>query len=162
MAGKRDADVDPRFDPVFQRGYDPAVHTARGRPARSEQPREAVPPAPAPEPVSSPVEVAAPAAGAETSPTPAPDYEPPRYNPFRLILLVTSLAAIAGAGALLWRRIATDPYGGYGGYGGDTARIFVDQLMDASLAPLLTGGLLGICLWIALGALRRRDDADRE
>ena len=29
MAGDRDAGVDPRFDPVFQRGYDPAKHGGR-------------------------------------------------------------------------------------------------------------------------------------
>ena len=29
MAENRDAGVDPRFDPMFQRGYDPAVHSGR-------------------------------------------------------------------------------------------------------------------------------------
>ena len=152
MARDRDADVDPRFDPVFQRGYDPGKHRTRVRPAeppRVEERREAPR-----------LETAAPESptheGAAT-PTPADDAAPPRRNPFRLILLLVSLAAIAGAGFLLWRRIADDPYGGYGGYGGDVGRVFVQQLIDALLTPLLTGGLLGLCLWLALGALRRRD-----
>jgi hypothetical protein len=58
---------------------------------------------------------------------------------------------------VLWKRIASDPYQGYGGYGGDVGKIFLDQFADAALTPLLTGGLLGLCLWFALGALRRRD-----
>jgi hypothetical protein len=73
------------------------------------------------------------------------------------VLLGVSLAAIAGAAILLWKRIEQDPYGGYGGYGGDTAQVFVQQFTDSLLVPLLTGGLLGLCLWLALGALRRRD-----
>jgi hypothetical protein len=35
--------------------------------------------------------------------------------------------------------------------------VFVQQFTDSLLVPLLTGGLLGLCLWLALGALRRRD-----
>ena len=73
-----------------------------------------------------------------------------------MILLLTSIAALLGAGVLLWRRIEQDPYGGYGGYGGDVGQVFVQQFTDALLAPLLTGGLLGLGLWLALGALRAR------
>ena len=84
--------------------------------------------------------------------------EAPRRNPYRVILLLVSLAAIAGAAALLWKRIAEDPYGGFGGYGGDTGQVFLQQFIDSLMVPLLTGGLLGLCLWFALGALRRPDD----
>lgn len=145
------AELDPRFDPQFQRGFDPAVHTSRQRPRP---------------PVVEPVETTGEHPGVpadsirEVSPAPATtddDLEPRPRNPYRLILLIVSLAAIAGAGVLLWRRIEQDPYGGYGGYGGDTAQVFVQQFTDSLLVPLLTGGLLGICLWLALGALRRRD-----
>lgn len=85
------------------------------------------------------------------------DLEPPRRNPYRLILLLASLAAIGGSALLLWRRIATDPYLGYGGYGGDVAAVFSAQFVDSLMAPLLTGGLIGLGLWLALGAVRRRD-----
>jgi hypothetical protein len=33
--------------------------------------------------------------------------------------------------------------------------LFRSQLIDAALAPLLTVGLLGLCLWLAIGALGR-------
>ena len=154
MAGDRDAGVDPRFDPVFQRGYDPQKHRTRTpkRPPPAEERAEGT------RLEAEPAEPATPVT-AVASPVDEPDDITPRRNPFRLILLLASIAAIAGAGLLLWKRIETDPYGGYGGYAGDVGRIFLDQLSDALLAPLLTGGLLGLCLWIALGALRRRDDA---
>jgi hypothetical protein len=151
MAADRDAGVDPRFDPQFQRGYDPSKHrTPRVPRAERREPREDVP---IPEVGPTVVENVPSASGDGV----AEERVVPRRNPFRLILLLASLAAIAGAALLLWRRIETDPYGGYGGYAGDVTRIFLDQFSDASLAPLLTGGLLGLCLWIALGALRARD-----
>ena len=156
MAGERDAGVDPRFDPVFQRGYDPQKHRTRlpKRPPLAEERAEGT------RLEALRVQPATPVTLDPAHEAPEDADEPtPRRNPFRLILLLASIAAIAGAGLLLWKRIDTDPYGGYGGYGGDTTRIFLDQLSDALLAPLLTGGMLGICLWIALGALRRRDDA---
>jgi hypothetical protein len=114
-----------------------------------------------PTPVVEPVET--PRGSAQTPEVPPvstaeDDLEPPRRNPYRLILLLVSVAAIAGAGVLLWKRIEQDPYGGYGGYGGDTGQVFLQQFTDSLMVPLLTGGLLGLCLWLALGALRRRDD----
>jgi hypothetical protein len=150
MAANRDAGVDPRFDPVFQRGYDPSRH---GSPARRAAARPVAEPAEAP--ADTPV-------AATSDPPPAEaagedELEPRPRNPYRVILLLVSLAAIAGAGVLLWNRIEQDPYGGFGGYGGDTARVFVQQFTDSLMVPLLTGGVLGLCLWLALGALRRRD-----
>lgn len=164
-------EVDPRFDPQFQRGYDPSKHARPSRPApapraeenplaeeraegtrleaHSERPGDRTPVANgADAPRETPVSDGEVRAG--------DDLDPPPRNPFRLILLLVSIAALLGAGALLWQRIAQDPYGQYTGYGGDVGRIFVQQLTDALLAPLLTGGLLGLCLWLALGALRRR------
>jgi hypothetical protein len=82
--------------------------------------------------------------------------EPLPRNPFRLALLVTSLVAIAGGGLALWHRLTDNQDGSF-----DTEHValFVQQLLDALLGPLLTGGLIGLCLWLALGAVRRRDDA---
>jgi hypothetical protein len=147
MAEKRDAGVDPRFDPVFQRGYDPSQHKPRAA-SRAPAPPKA-------EPAETPIEP--PEVSTASTAEPVPDVEPPPRNPYRWVLLGVSLAAIAGAAILLWKRIEQDPYGGYGGYGGDTAQVFVQQFTDSLLVPLLTGGLLGLCLWLALGALRRRD-----
>jgi hypothetical protein len=146
----RDAGVDPRFDPQFQRGYVPSQHTARPRQRPVSAPREDDS-VPHEEPIRAEPVPSAPAEAQE-------DLEPPRRNPFPLILLLASLAAIGGAALLLWRRIAEDPYGGYGGYGGDVGRVFVQQFSDAAFAPLMTAGILGICLWLALGALSRRRD----
>lgn len=156
MARKEDADVDPRFDPVFQRGYDPAQHRTRVRPPVETPARESAPTRPetfAPAPDRAP---SGDSALDERRPAELDD-EPLRRNPFRLILLLTSVAAIGGAALLLWKRVAEDPYGGYGGVGGDVAHVFFQQFVAALLGPLLTGGLLGLCLWLALGALRRRD-----
>jgi hypothetical protein len=147
MAGNQDDGVDPRFDPVFQRGYDPSRHRPRTA-SRAPSPPDAEPVEP---PVAASVE--APPVEVETE----DEFEPRPRNPYRLILLLVSIAAVAGAGLLLWKRIEADPYGGYGGYGGDTAQVFVQQFTDSLLVPLLTGGVLGLCLWLALGALRRRD-----
>lgn len=154
MAGDRDAGVDPRFDPVFQRGYDPDRHRTRVRPPAPVEPVEREPVVTtAPPPAAPRGEPEAPPA--ESAP-PEEEYLPPRRNPFRLALLLGSLAAIAGSVVVLWRRIAQDPYGGYGGYGGDVGQVFYQQFSDALFAPLLTGGLLGLILWIAIGALRSR------
>jgi hypothetical protein len=183
MARKEDADVDPRFDPVFQRGYDPAQHgrsahrqgssshaASSAAPAHDVRPLTPTPKYHQAEPVitdaagiaeaARPSHPATDPVGAVLNPVATEDddeYEPPRRNPYRLILLLTSLAAIGGAGLLFWKRLVADPYGGYGGYGGDVAQLFFQQFVDALLTPLLTAGLLGVCLWLALGALKRRD-----
>jgi hypothetical protein len=138
----RDAGVDPRFDPMFQRGYDPKLHR---RPPRAAEPARE--PRPAPEsPRAEPVD----RQGAPVSPETLP---PPR-NPYRLALLLVSIAAIAGAALLLWRRLGEEPY-----YGTQTGTLFVTQLLDNLPTPVLTGGIIGLCLWLAIGAVGRRDDA---
>jgi hypothetical protein len=144
------AEVDPRFDPVFQRGYDPEKHRTRireHRPARTETPREEPRPAEVTAPEPAPV---VPAEEAEDEAAVA------RRNPFRLLLLLISLGAIAGAVALLWHRVTTDPYY-FGAPASDKMALFMDELQSALLPSLTTGGLIGLTLWLALGALRRRD-----
>jgi hypothetical protein len=161
MAGERDADVDPRFDPQFQRGYDPAKHRTRPRPvkpaeARREAPRaeaaaveaEAVKPA-AVDPTPAETETGAPS-------TAEAEYELPRRNPFRLVLLLASVAALCGATAILWNRLTSDPYY-YGSPNTDVAALFADNFIQAALPALTTGGMIGLALWLALGALRRHD-----
>lgn len=152
------AEVDPRFDPVFQRGYDPAKHRTRireQRPARAETPQRLRedPPREDPRPPEVTAPVPAPVVPAEEAEDEA---AVARRNPFRLLLLLISLGAIAGAVALLWHRVTTDPYY-FGAPASDKMALFMDELQSALLPSLTTGGLIGLTLWLALGALRRRD-----
>lgn len=140
MARAQDGGVDPRFDPQFQRGYDPKRH----RPPAVE-PVETEPEPVEPEPVDTPAD--------DTSALEA-SAPAPRLNPFRLALLLASIASIGGGALVVWKRVTEDPY--YYGVGFDVTETFVHQLVDALLVPLLTGGLLGLCIWLALGALRPR------
>lgn len=146
------AEVDPRFDPVFQRGYDPEKHRTRireQRPARAE-PRQRPREDPRPPEVTAPVP--APVVPAEE----AEEEAYPRRNPFRLVLLLISLGAIGGAVALLWQKVSSDPYY-FGAPANDKMALLMDGLQSALLPSLTTGGLVGLTLWLALGALRRRD-----
>ena len=169
MAGDRDAEVDPRFDPVFQRGYDPKVHGGR-------RPRPAPRHATAPVPITSAREAApvrdsaAPVAASEQSADPivaaadpgAPadaDFTLRPRNPFRLALLIASIVSIGAAMLMIWNRIGEDVY--YGGFSGtDELSLFRSQLIAAVPVPLLSGGVLGLILWLAIGALAHRGRAD--
>ena len=181
MAERRDDGVDPRFDPVFQRGYDPERHgagrTSRAQRARPEPPQpdaaraDAVRIDPRAEERSQATRLhAAPAAAssAETAPSRAAavpsslppvesdepgdgDSAPSRRNPFRLALLLASLAALAAAVVLLWSRFAADPQDYY--YGSNAGKLFQQQLVETLPGPLLIAGLAGLIAWLALGAL---------
>jgi hypothetical protein len=139
--------VDPRFDPQFQRGYDPDVHGAQlppPPPSRVEERREATRLETTPE-------------HSPAAPLTEPDDEPARRIPYRLILLLASIASVAAAAVLLWQRITADPLDAY--YGSNPGILFRQQFTDALLVPLLVAGLTGVVLWLAIGALRRSDDA---
>ncbi|MGN6503756.1 MAG: hypothetical protein ACTHKX_12765 [Pseudolysinimonas sp.] len=161
------AEVDPRFDPVFQRGYDPARHGGRGR-------RNAPPPSPvAPRADASQPEAPQPEAPHPDAPQPdapqtgegaalAPDDvtldDPPRPRiRYRLVLLVASIVSLLGAAGLIWQRITADPLDAY--YGSNPGIMFRMQLVDALITPLMVAGLTGVILWLALGAMRGRHDA---
>jgi hypothetical protein len=144
------AEVDPRFDPVFQRGYDPAKH-GRPRPPRVEERREAR----VEERREARVEERREATRLET-PHPTPDLDPdlPPRNPFRLALLLTSLAALAVAGVLIWTQLTSDPLW-YETPGSDVWARFWEELQAALIPALIVGGIAGLALWLGLGALRR-------
>lgn len=109
----------------------------------------AIPPEPAP----------APAAVIRVVPPPAEDVVLRARNPFRLALLLASVAAIGGAAVIMWNQL-NDPYR-YGPINTDTGAQFLQQFTDSMLVPLLTGGLIGLTLWLAIGALQRRDAPER-
>ncbi|HEX4057980.1 MAG TPA: hypothetical protein VHX87_06660 [Galbitalea sp.] len=81
MAKDSNADIDPRFDPAFQRGFDPSIPIEESVPVRQQR-RPAAPavvdsPAPAPHPVaaapaSAPSAPSAPPAPPAVVPAPAP------------------------------------------------------------------------------------------
>ena len=170
MAADRDAGVDPRFDPVFQRGYDPAKHGGR-RPRTT--PRHATaetPVTPIRESAATPDAMDRPADAADAvrdsrSPrhdpvapiadVPQVDAEPRGRNPFRLALLLVSIVSGVGGAWLYWRRFQEDPYGA-SGYSQTPNDLFFYQIVDALMAPLLTGALVGFCLWLVLWAIRPR------
>jgi len=156
--------IDPRYDPQFQRGYDPGVHAPRSRPAEAarREPEPVNPPPPAPEALPDrPVPADAPPAAAAPAETADPAQDeadaPRRRFPFRLVLLLASIASIAAAAWLLWTRVNADPLERY--YGSDPELLFREQFVEALLIPLLVAGFVGILLWLAIGAVRRRDDA---
>jgi len=142
MVADRDAGIDPRFDPVFQRGYDAGKHRRRPAP-RVEERREATRLETTPEETQHP-DPSVVSTGSTTD----------RRNPFRLILLLVSIAAIGGAVAMLWHRITADPFY-YSGPVNDQQAYFVDTLLTALLPALTLGGLVGVVLWLAIGAVRR-------
>jgi hypothetical protein len=180
MSENRDTGVDPRFDPVFQRGYDPKVHGGRrvrttARHATGPTPivstrqplapvaDAAAEPAPAGEPIPEVGPTADVPPPAEPRGEPAIDLSLQTRNPFRLALLVVSIVSIAVAALLIWNRVGEDMY--YGGFSGtNQGLLFRSQLFASLPVPMLTGGLLGLTLWVALGAMahRSRGEADDE
>jgi hypothetical protein len=122
MSDDKDVEIDPRFDPAFQRGFDPSIPIEEYVPA--PLPRRALirPPMPDPTPAAAPVPSDRPAPPPVTTaaevepPTSAalPDAEPeaasdpalessPSRNPFLLFLGIIAIALVA-AGIWLFVR----------------------------------------------------------
>ena len=150
--------IDPRFDPRFQRGFDgtgapldmtppaPAASVDKAAPDAVAAEQQPSPPAAAPEPMTSGV----------------PDELEPlrRFNPFRLALLLTSIGALVFAVWLMWQGVDSLLLA-YGG-GTDPWMQFVAQLDYSLPTPLLTGGLLGLVLWLAIGIVAPRRHREHE
>lgn len=149
MADEPAPEVDPRFDPVFQRGYDPQVHA---RPVRRSVLRT-----PAARPAPLPVTPPPPAAEA---PAPVVEVEPEeedgarRRNPWLLALVLVSVGFLVVAVALLWTLGQRNIYSFSGTPG--AAELMLQQLSYMLPPGLLTAGLLGLVLRVAIGALRGR------
>ena len=155
--------VDPRFDPRFQRGYS-ASAPPPPRPRESSGP---VPVSSRPDPVevpafARPVAERAPAPAAPAD-RPVPRVEPTvtleteldeplPVNPWRVALLVLSLALIGLAAWLLWM------FGTGSGYfystgSSDVVLMLLQQVLYQAPTGMITAGLLGFVAWVALGAL---------
>lgn len=156
--------VDPRFDRRFQRGFDGgAAPVAPATPAPvADEPRvrETEPDTRAPAPVAAQVPVAAPAAARNDVTAPDDDRPLPRFNPFRLGLLAGSVACILLAAWLSWQGIDSLllQYGG----GTDPWMRFIAQLDNSLPAPLLTAGLIGLVLWLAVGVVSPRRSREHD
>ncbi len=145
------ANVDPRFDPRFQRGYDgPSLPppTALAPPAS---------PAPAPriEPLPTSGEII------EPPPAEAPVEfvdEPPRRNPFEIALLVVSLAFILVGVAVVWSSASNNGFSGADAI--DPWQQLLSQLRYTLQEPLLIGGVVGVILWLGLRAIEKVRSSD--
>jgi hypothetical protein len=117
MADGKNVEIDPRFDPAFQRGFDPGIPIAERVP--EPLPRKTVlPEAPAPEQHAADIAPSAPtatihqASSAADDPvhrddpigTRRPDASPSR-NPFLLFLGIISIALIAAG---IWLFVRSD------------------------------------------------------
>lgn len=168
------ADVDPRFDPRFQRGYDPDVHGApRVVEAPVEAPPRVAPPQPAvsrvlPEPSTAAAELppvtaasvgpplrSEPASRAEPRrPAPIPEDElddarRPR-NPYRIALLALAVVQLAAAGVL----VATYFQGTRFFTGSATQfEYMLFMLGERLIPPLIVGGSVALIGWVAVGAM---------
>ena len=150
MADDEVPEVDPRFDPVFQRGYDPAVHAAPVR--RSVLRAPAVKPAPLP--VAPTAAEVPPVVGVEHEDQDELEDEPHRRNPWLLALVLVSTAFLAAAGVFLWVIGQRDIYSFSGTPA--AAELMVQQLSYMLPPALIVAGVLGLVLRVALGALRGR------
>jgi hypothetical protein len=151
--------LDPRFDPRYQRGFDP-----------STMPVE-------PETVRAPVEQVAPLPPASpVSPRPTRHQErleedqdeegdeefeqAPTRNPFRLALLLLSIGFLALAAAILWWTANNQSAYLYGS-AVETAQGWMFQSLTASLpAAAIVAGFVGLAIWLGLGALSAQADAN--
>lgn len=86
------------------------------------------------------------------------DLETPHFNPYRLALLLVSLAALVAAGVSFGIAVTRQTTG----FAATTfEQIFLFQVVSTAPEPLISAGILGVVLWIASGAFLggvRRDD----
>ena len=173
------AGFDPRYNPEFQRGFDPAIHTG---PETSQETHERIPsppgtvlprippvPAPAADRVASP-----PADGAQTAEAPSDaaaidrDISPWR-NPYVIVLALIGVVLLAaGVGAFRWS--VGQVYGGAAYDSGATQAEMEEAMLTAQLAwglsPLLALAgaltLVGVLFFVALRWRPRRVQVEDE
>jgi hypothetical protein len=177
-------DIDPRFDPAFQRGYKPKP----GERARTRvKPAEQVTSAPGPAPAASPRLVSS---AADEVPWPDDEPEPevappghivevvsgvavqqdfvdeganllagvetaPRRNRYFLALWVMAIGFIA-LGILLYVMSVATSYTTNNTNGSDVVQLVFSQLGWMLAAPLITVGLLTLVVLVLIQALRPR------
>ena len=139
MAEQRSPGIDPRFDPVFQHGYEPAAHT----------------PAPAPVPDAIVVPEFAPTAVAASAGAVDDDIEPVGRNPWLVALLLCSLALIAlGVGMLV--AFGTGVVVNGSSSTSNPFQLAMQTVLYQAPPALMIAGFLGLAGWIGIGAVARR------
>jgi hypothetical protein len=141
--------LDPRFDPRYQRGFDPA--TMPVEPETLRAPVEEVGPVPPASPVLPPARDSARLAILDDEDE---EFEPaPTRNPFRLALLLVSIGLLVIAGALTWW-VANNQNAFLSGSAAETAWNWTFQSLTQVVPPAaLVAGFVGLGAWLALGAL---------
>ena len=160
-----DSGIDPRYAAQFQRGFDPSRHVAepmpdpRGPLRISNGPLSVAHRVPAPPPMAERPVIQPPRVDRPVVPQPAAEEMPvdePEYAPLRPRLewavLVVGLGMLALAVVLFLRRVdVSTQYSGVGpGLGDQLSSIAADVLPG----PLLLAGVVAVCLWIGLRAVR--------
>jgi hypothetical protein len=148
--------LDPRFDPRFQRGFDPA--TMPVEPETLRAPVEEVGPVPPASPVPAAVTREAERHGdlgsddEESEPAPA-------RNPFRMALLLVSVGFLVLAAATLWWT-ATNQNAYLYGSAIETAQGWMFQALTGIVpSAAILAGFVGIAIWLGLGALAAKGEA---
>ena len=169
------AGFDPRYNPEFQRGFDPAVHNG---PATSPQTHERIPAIP--EPVAQRVPPP-PAQGDLVPPPPLPDgdaeefAEPaeevrvsPWRNPWVIVLTIVGLILLAaGVGAFRWsvEQVYMGQYG-FASEDSEAREAWLSAQVAWGLSPLLALAgvltLLGVIFFVAVTWRPHRARTDDE
>lgn len=160
-----DSGIDPRYAAQFQRGFDPARHVAEQMPdprgplrisngPLSVAQRVPAPPPMAERPVIQPPRVeraAVPHPAADDLPADEPDYAPLRPR-LEWAVLVVGLGMLALAVLLFLGSV--DMSTRYSGVGPGFADQLYSLLANVLPGPLLVAGVVAVCLWIGLRAVR--------
>jgi hypothetical protein len=145
--------LDPRFDPRFQRGFNPATMPVDPETVRAPveevgpvPPTSPVPPAPAPRSDRF--------ADEDVDDDQEEELEPASTrNPFRLALLLVSVGLLVLAAATLWWT-ANNQSAFLFGSAVETPQGWMFQQLTGVLPPAaIVAGLVGLVIWVALGAL---------
>ena len=140
--------LDPRFDPRYQRGFDPA--TMPVDPATSHEPVEEAGPV-------TPVSVVPAATTHEPGELDSEDDEEVELastrNPFQLTLLLVSVGLLVLAAAILWWSATNSSAFLYGSAAETAWNRMIEALLQFVPTAAITAGLLGLGAWLGVGAL---------
>ena len=153
-----DPGIDPRYAAQFQRGFDPAQHAPveRRGPLRIEVPRAMAQRVPDPPPLIvrpsverapavQPTDDALALEDADEFPVPRPRTE--------WAVLVIGVLLLAAGGMLFWSSVEMSS-GFYQGFGATPQDQVYVLAVTTFPGPFLVAGVVAVCLWIALRAVR--------